>query len=315
MFYPRCWCLPFSLGGGVLIFQKTFSGSNLGSLTSETARYVSSGEVKRLLMEGRIKREDVAKALFIKFPYEEWRTRGWGYQFPGFRKPELTPTEMEDLISGFRQSKRFYYEIKDTIIKEGNTGVITGIWTPEMKQWKDAFDRFHEKADRAYRSGEFQVYMKNGRIGTVTVWWNKGKVGFHDIDEKPWVIGFSEPVLQLVQQVSPRVEESQIEIVFPELEPEEATRKAEKQFGDVYRRALAYVKDSKALQDRIRRIMEIRPALAPNYGDWWQGAGEYTFTFKVTGEKAQAAVKVKDTYQSDWKLTGEAIIDCGLVEF
>jgi hypothetical protein len=240
-------------------------------------------------MAGRIEREDVAKALFIRFPYEEWCTRDWGYQFPGFRKTELTPTEMEDLISGLLQSA-------------------------EQPPWEE-FMRFSDKADRAHRSGEFQVFMKNGDIGTLPVWWNKRKVGFRDIDEKPWIIGYSEPMLKLVQQISPRVEESQIEIVFPELGPEEATRKAEKKFGELYRRALAYVKDSKALQERIGRFMEIRPALAPNFGDSWWGYGGYKFTFKVVGEKAQAAVKVEGTWKGDWKLTGKAIIHCEQVQF
>jgi hypothetical protein len=212
------------------------------------------------------------------FPYDYL---DWKYDFPGFEKTDLSSTECEEIIRIIRSGTIYFEDFKKENPKQSS---------PMERKIQDL--QFLAKNKMGINTQSMGVLMKlsNRSVGFFNLLSSTDTtfVGIHL--ETGIFLGMANQAIN--PQLITRTHPSSIEILFPELNANDAIKKTQSYFDSGYSHAIEALKQNRELISAIGPIKEIRPAKGENAEGHWQ---DYTgsYFFRVEGASKTAGTQVQ----------------------
>ena len=274
------------------------------------------------LLVGCVPTSEIRRVVFVRLlpiiPKESWSSpsydsTNWGYQYPGFPKVELTPNQLEKVLTVFRKANLFSrYDVQNFLCQDKtifdaddypccDNGVVPSIIPKIVKETPSIIRTYNDvKYDAIYkgRVAELQVYLPRRRIARVAIYWDKRMVAFstgHTYQLQ--ISGVGPEPLPLITSLYDRTRVPPLEVEFSFENSSSAIKKARRRFGESYDRAIEFFNDWKGIDSVFGKIDDIRPAKGLNHMGGWADSSWFEYTFQVSKGSKKGLALISDSYK------------------
>jgi hypothetical protein len=274
------------------------------------------------LLVGCVPTSEIKRVVFVRLlpiipkesgSFPSYDSSNWGYQYPGFPKVELTPNQLEKVLTVFRKAKLFaQYDVQKYLCQDKtvydaddypccDNGVVPSIVSKIVKETPSINRTYYDvKHDAIYKGhvAELQVYLPRRRIARVEIYWDKQMVAFstgHTYQLQISGVG-SEP-LPLITSLYNRTQVPPLEVEFPFENSASALKRAQRRFGKSYDRAIKFFNDWKGIDSVFGKMNDIRPAKGLNHEGAWADSSWFEYTFQVSDGSKKGLVLISDSYK------------------